>query len=421
MKRKLVFRRFDAAVLLAACMTTSAAAFDNSAFVPDAWKVGECLFDSGPDGSFDAVSVKDPSIVYNSGKWHVFYTARSATEYTTGYVSASTLDGLADAERHELTQIRGQASRYACAPQVFYFAPQEKWYLLTQTRDANYQPVFSTTTTLDKPDSWTAPQSLIAKDESAKWIDFWVICDDDKAYLFYTSGHDNVMVRSTTLDNFPNGWGAARVAFPGVHEAVHVYKAKGRDEYSMIYELATDGRRQFGLARATDLSGPWEKVTDNWATHAQLEYASGEKRWTDMVSHGEAIRTGYDQRLEYDADHPVLLIQGLLDSEYEGAYENLPWKLGLLTTNSLEGDLNGDGSVGSADLDVVRAFWGQNVQPGDWLSGDATGDGMVDSGDLDIVRSQWGRTIASATTQVPEPTTFAGMVAILLAGLLGWR
>ena len=331
MKRILMVRCFGVIVLLVAGMRGSATAVDNPAFVPDVWNVGDCMMESGPDGAFDAVSVKDPSIVYHDGKWHVFYTARSATEYTTGYVSAATLEGLNTAERHELAQIRGQSGRYACAPQVFYFAPQEKWYLLTQTRDANYQPVFSTTTTLDKPDSWTAPQSLITKDDSAKWIDFWVICDDEKAYLFYTSGHDNVMVRSTTLADFPNGWGAAQVAFPGVHEAVHVYKAKGRDEYSMIYELSTDDRRQFGLARATDLAGPWEKVTDNWATHAQLHHESGRERWTDMVSHGEAIRTGYDQRLEYDADHPVLFIQGLLDSEYEGAYTDLPWKLGRLS------------------------------------------------------------------------------------------
>lgn len=82
-----------------------------------------------------------------------------------------------------------------------------------------------------------------------------------------------------------------------------------------------------------------------------------------------------------------------------------------LKYTTLPGDLDCDGTVGSADLDLVRAHWGETVPPGMISYGDADGDGLVGSGDLDLVRTNWGTGAASA---VPEP----GMVTII-AALLG--
>jgi len=83
-----------------------------------------------------------------------------------------------------------------------------------------------------------------------------------------------------------------------------------------------------------------------------------------------------------------------------------------LPGGSLPGDLNGDGLVGSADLDIVRANWGQSVSgPAD---GDADGDGLVGSADLDIIRANWG---ASAASAVPEPggAVMVGWLAMMVA------
>lgn len=296
---------------------------------PDAWTVGEPVFLHGPAGTFDAVAVKDPTIVFFEGTWHLFYTARSQAEYSTGYVSAKTLADLQSAPRHQLKMIRGQ-EQYGCAPQVFYFAPQRKWYLIFQTFDSNYQPRYSTTATIADPESWSRPEPLLTKDAKAKWIDFWVICDDERAYLFYTQNHTDVMVRSTSLERFPEGWGESKPVFPAVHEAVHVYKAKGRSEYHMIYELNHGGVRSFGLATAEHLAGPWKKATDEYATGEQLTYVGQGKPWTEMASHGEILRSGYDQRLEYEPERCRWLIQGILRSERKGRYELLPWKLGVI-------------------------------------------------------------------------------------------
>lgn len=71
----------------------------------------------------------------------------------------------------------------------------------------------------------------------------------------------------------------------------------------------------------------------------------------------------------------------------------------ILEVPFIPGDLNGDGYVGSADLDIVRANWGQNAPPGELAMGDASGDGHVGSADLDIVRAHWGEGAAA----IPEP------------------
>merc|ERR1712176_1588199 len=120
------------------------------------------------------------------------------------------------------------------------------------------------------------------------------------------------MVRSTKLAEFPLGWSSARLAFEPVHEASHVYKSVRRNEYHMIYEMRTPtSGRSFGLARADHLDGPWSRVTDDYAKPNQMIVASDVAPWTDLISHGELIRSGYDQRLEYDPSEGTWLIQGL--------------------------------------------------------------------------------------------------------------
>lgn len=301
------------------------------------WVISPPILRPGPHGSFDEVAVKDPSIVYFEGIWHLFYTARSQKEYTTGYVSAKELTDLQTAQRHELMMIRGK-TRYGCAPQVLFYEPQNMWYLIFQNRDSNYQPVFSTTPTIAKPHTWSDPAPLLTKDTEKNWIDFWVICDTTKAYLFYTEEHNGVIVRSTKLEDFPNGWSKGRKVFEGIHEAVHVYKVKDRSEFHMIYELNHSSMRSFGLASATHLEGPWKKVTERYATGEQLRNTDKTEKWTDLVSHGELLRSGYKQTLEYEPRGCKWLIQGIVKEDSEGHYPSLPWKLGIMSKVESNGE-----------------------------------------------------------------------------------
>ena len=320
------------------CLGNSAPAEPGKAsLLSNRWQVGPPILLPGPRGSFDETAVKDPSVVFFAGRWHVFYTARGKGQYATGYVSAPRLEELGRARRHELRTVRGTTDRYGCAPQVFYFAPQNKWYLIFQTRDAHYQPAFCTTTTIDQPQSWSNPLPLAAKADRAKWIDFWVICDESTAYLFFTRDHRDVCVLTTDIGKFPDGWKDRRRVFGPVHEAVHVYQAQGLGQYHMLYETLVPGTqklRRFGLATAEHLMGPWKRVSDDFATRQQLVFPPGSLRWTDEVSHGELIRVGYDQQLVYDPQDTTFLIQGLLTDEHRGLYPGLRWKLGLLQKES---------------------------------------------------------------------------------------
>ena len=95
------------------------------------------------------------------------------------------------------------------------------------------------------------------------------------------------------------------------------------------------------------------------------------------------------------------------------ASNNMLWILWLKAI-PVEGDLNGDGFVGSADLDIVRDSWGQTVIAGDRFQGDASGDGLVDSDDLDIIRANWGAGLQEGTA-VPEPSSVVLLVGSAVA------
>jgi hypothetical protein len=74
---------------------------------------------------------------------------------------------------------------------------------------------------------------------------------------------------------------------------------------------------------------------------------------------------------------------------------------------ALEGDLNGDGFVGIADLNIVLGLWNQNVTAGDLLQGDPSGDGFVGIADLNVVLGNWNNGTPPSANAVPEPATLA--------------
>lgn len=300
------------------------------------WRVSPTpILAPGPSGTYYETAVKDPSIVYAEGAWRLFFTARGLGGYSVGYASSEHLSELGSSRPVWLEQLRGSSDPYAAAPQVFHFSRTGEWFLIFQTRDSNYQPYYSTTRTIGDPTSWSEPRPLISKDEESKWIDFWVIGDGESVYLFYTSDHREVRVRSTRLSEFPEGWGPAKTVFGPVHEAVHVYRVRGSDEYHLLYEERDSADvRRFGLARAKTLLGPWERISHSYAAGDRLQASKEFPLWTEELSHGEFVRSGSDERMEYDPDRPLLLFQGLLREDHHDDYPNLGWKIGAATGRS---------------------------------------------------------------------------------------
>lgn len=91
------------------------------------WKTGSAFLMPADRQNESCFSVKDPSIVYYGDRWHLFYTVRaSERSHTIEYISFTDFKYANKAKRH----ILGCHSGYFCAPQVFYFKPQSKWYLI---------------------------------------------------------------------------------------------------------------------------------------------------------------------------------------------------------------------------------------------------------------------------------------------------
>ncbi|MEM7627455.1 MAG: PEP-CTERM sorting domain-containing protein, partial [Planctomycetota bacterium] len=90
----------------------------------------------------------------------------------------------------------------------------------------------------------------------------------------------------------------------------------------------------------------------------------------------------------------------------------------VLAAGFIDGDYNGDGTVGQADLDLVLQNWGSSELPAEWLAVDQFQTALISGAELDGVLLNWGDT-ASSNVAIPEPTSAAGLVA--LGGLLGRR
>jgi endo-1,4-beta-xylanase len=82
------------------------------------------------DAAHNLVSIKDPSIVRFRDKWHVFVSTVDVNGgYSMAYLTFSDWDHAADATFYYLDQTPTLGG-YHAAPQVFFFAPQQKWYLV---------------------------------------------------------------------------------------------------------------------------------------------------------------------------------------------------------------------------------------------------------------------------------------------------
>ena len=300
-----------------------------------AWKSSGPLVAPDVRAAGPAISIKDPSVIFDRGRWHLFCTVRFASG-RVDMVSMSFTDWehVAEATQHVL----GLHDDYCCAPQVFYFRPHQRWYLICQIADKHHQPpfgpVYATSTEPGNPKSWSKLQWLFPEgSERRKWLDFWVICDRTKAHLFYTSLDGRMWRSETRLSEFPVGWSEPQVALQtDIFEASHTYKLKGIDKYLTIVEAQGDSRRYYKAYLADHLEGPWTGLADSPSrSFAAFSNVAQEKAWTTNVSHGELFRSGVDETMEVDPANVRMLFQGASDAEYRGnSYGKIPWRLGIL-------------------------------------------------------------------------------------------
>jgi len=343
----------------------------------DHWTVRGTILEPGAPGTFDELAVKDPTIVYYGGKFHMFYTGKASYEtrdslpYLSkngsglGYVAASSLEGLNDAKRYDMGRITGSV---LVAPQLFYFEPQGLWYLIAQTvveGKPNLMPVFLTNPELEDVHGWSAPGIIeTGKSDNGFWIDFWVICDERNAHLFYTDHRGSLFRFECPLDQFPHGFGDEEeetvLTVRGensqgrwrMHEASHIYYVREHDHYLNIMEAVYphptrknywDSRNRFLFGMVAEkLVGPWTRIepgmNDFLGDPSTLCGPEGTPVPWDQMSHPELIRSGCDQRLEIE-NYDLQLVFQAFDADTTGPdydYNFLPWRLLLAGNRSDE-------------------------------------------------------------------------------------
>ncbi|MFI0815867.1 non-reducing end alpha-L-arabinofuranosidase family hydrolase [Streptomyces sp. NPDC021098] len=309
------------------------------------WNSSGILMSPKPDATHNIAGLKDPTVVYHNGKWHVFASVASSSGYNLVYLSFSDWSQAASATHHYLDRT-AIGTGYRAAPQVFYFAPQNKWYLVYQTGNASY----STNSDISNPNGWSAPKNFysampdIIKQNigSGYWVDMWVICDSANCYLFSSDDNGHLYRSQTTLAQFPNGFTNTVIAAQdsnkyALFEASNVYKVQGSNQYLLIVEaIGSDGKRYFRSWTSSSLAGSWTQLaaseSNPFARANTTAFPAG--AWTKDISHGELIRAGTDQTLTINPCKLQYLYQGK-DPNAGGDYNTLPWRLGLLNqTNS---------------------------------------------------------------------------------------
>jgi hypothetical protein len=308
---------------------------------PFKWKASGPIIAPISDDAHQLVSVKDPTVVFHNDRWHIYATtANTKRQWSIAYLSFKDWSEAASAKPYYIDQ-NPNLTGYHCAPHLFYFRPHQKWYLVYQSQ----QPQYSTTDDISKPESWSKPVNFFeGKPASAPqlWIDYWVICDDTHAYLFFTGDNGKLYRSRTKIEDFPKGMSEPEIAIEEnrniLFEGGMTYKIKGMNKYLTLVE-ALSPTRFYRAFTADRLDGKWTPVSGSdtfekpFAGINNLTFNEGVEPWTREVSHGEVIRDSNDETMTIDLTNLQLLFQGK-DPASRTEYSQLPYRLGLLKLDS---------------------------------------------------------------------------------------
>ena len=307
--------------------------------LPAQWKYSHPLISPEKREIEPSRAQKDPTIVFHDGKWHVFMTVKLPGRSAIEYCSFRKWENANDSKR---TILRISNSDYYCASQVFYFRPHKKWYLVFQMGVPGVKKMwvaYSTTSNISDPSSWTPAKAILDGGKSDRrtvgGLDYWIICDDSRAYLFFTSLNGKMWRMWTKAQRFPQGFDDCELALSAkIFEASHTYRLKGFDKYLTIVE--EDGRRFYKAYVASRLDGEWLPLADTsdkpFAGWKNIRPGSNVAPWTDNVSHGELVRAGIDETMTIDPNNWQFVFQGMFDKHKSGkGYGEFQWRIGMLT------------------------------------------------------------------------------------------
>lgn len=311
-----------------------------------------------PEAGAVHLAYKNPAVVKAKGGWHI-YASRKC--FVAGKVRHSMAYlGLSDWNHPEQAKVVPLFTdeAYTSAPAVFYYTPYQKWYLFYGRKDPAINaegPAFSTLDDIDRPETITPPvmcfpsvPESLPKKKGVRWLDFTVIGDGKKMYLFFTDDSGHFLRSSTSPAYFPLGWEPPVVVMKHptsvIFEASCTFRLKNSPLYLTIVEAIEPktGLRFFTSFVADRLDGEWRLINGDarqpFAGLNNVSAADGTKPWSPHISHGEMLCATQDESMVLDPENLTFLYQGwdgktrvpgVPLGNFNG-YHEIPWKLALL-------------------------------------------------------------------------------------------
>ena len=276
------------------------------------------------------LAIKDFTMVHYNNQYIVYMTyTPAAGGFLAAYMAPfSDFSKAADAAQAVMPN-----NLPGVAPELMYFTPKNTWVFTTQWCGGGF--CYTTGSDPTKPTSFSATtQSLLSENITPNApIDQVTICDDANCYLFYADDKGNIYRGSMAKASYPGKFSGTKKIISEtdaakLFEAVEVYKLKGQKKYLMIVECGYP--RYFRGFTATDLGGSWTPIAntrDAATPFAGKSNVTG--GWSNDISHGEVVRTGYDEYREIDPCNLQMIYQGIPTTS--AAYDKLPYRMGLLT------------------------------------------------------------------------------------------
>ncbi len=308
------------------------------------WTSTGPLISAKSDSTHNMIAVKDPSTVYYNNQYIVYASSvNSAGDYGMEYLNFTNWNDASAATPYFMDSNPNIGSGYHTAPQVFYFAPQNKWYLIFQSG----QPQYSTNSDPTQPQNWSTPTNFFASQPSSvsNWIDFWIISDSSNVYLFFCGDNGNFYRSSTSLANFPNGFNTPVIVYTdsefNLFEADNVYTVEQTGTYLANVEcIGSDGHRFFRALTAPTLGGTWTSLGDTanldtpFLGAHNVTFNAGVTTWTLDFSSGGAVIDGYDSTDSINLNNLTFLYQGDNPNNGASSYNLIPWQLGLASSKA---------------------------------------------------------------------------------------
>lgn len=309
------------------------------------------------------LAYKNPTVVRDADGWCIIASEkRHAAGATRHGLVAMRFPTWQTTSNAKITPIL-EGEPYVSAPYLFRWSHTGTWYLFYDWQNGAGQkgPAWSTLPDLDHADKATPPTfcyentpTNLPKANGVRWLDPTVIADDRHVYLFMADDSGHLIRCRTERGAFPRGWEPPVVALDRptaeLFESCQVFRDVRNRGYLFVAEAldAAPGRptlRFYTSWFAPTLDGAWiprrQTVSQPFAGVSNVRGDRGSEPWSPHVSHGELVRSTYDEMADLPPEPLQFLamgwdgtdrIPGIPRGPRQG-YHEIPWRLMLLRQN----------------------------------------------------------------------------------------